>query len=78
MIEKLKIKEIYDDFKSKIMLTERQSEILELLLRDKSITQISMELCICERTISYEKREINKLYKQYTRGEINKIVNLIT
>jgi len=78
MIEKLKIKEIYDDFTSKILLTDRQIEILEMLLRDKSTTQISIELCICERTIIYEKRAIEKLYKQYMKNEISKIVNLIT
>ena len=78
MLEKLKIKDIYNDFTNKIYLTDRQIEILDLMLRDKSITQISMELCICERTISYEKRAIEKLYKQYMRNEIDKIVNLIT
>ena len=52
------------------MLTDRQSEILDMLLKDKSITQISMELCICERTISYEKRAIDKLFKQYMKNEI--------
>lgn len=78
MLEKLKIKEIYNDFKSKIILTETQNTILDLLLKDKSITQISMEMCICERTISYEIRKIKDLYKQYTKSEISKIVNLIT
>lgn len=78
MIDKLKIKDIYNDFRSKIMLSDQQIEILELLLKDKSITQISMEMCICERTISYEIRKIKDLYKQYTKSEISKVVNLIT
>lgn len=78
MIDKLKIKDIYNDFTNKIMLSDQQIEILELLLKDKSITQISMEMCICERTISYEIRKIKDLYKQYTKSEISKVVNLIT
>ena len=78
MLDKLKINEIYCDFVNKIMLSGQQTEILDLLLKGKSIMQISMELCIWERTISYEISKIKDLYKQYTRNEINKIVNLIT
>ena len=32
--------------------TEEEQKIFELLAKDKSITQIAISLCVCERTIN--------------------------
>lgn len=65
MVEKLKIKAIYDDFLKNIHLTEEQIKILDMLLNKESIIKISMEIGISQRTVSYEIKKIKNLYNQY-------------
>ena len=62
MIEKLRIKAIYDDFLQKNTLTDEQIEILNRLIKKESIIKISMEMGISQRSIGYE---INKLKKTF-------------
>ncbi len=73
MIEKLKIKVIYDDFLLKIRLSEEQIKILNMLLNKESITKISMNLSISERTVGYEIRKIKDLYNMYIELEKSKL-----
>lgn len=73
MIEKLKIKVIYDDFLLKIRLSEEQIKILNMLLNKESITKISMSLNISERTVSYEIRKIKDMFNVYLELEKSKL-----
>jgi len=65
MVEKLKIKAIYDDFISNIHLTEEQIRILDMLINKESIVKISMEIGVSQRTVSYEIRKLKELYDSY-------------
>lgn len=65
MIEKLKIKAIYDDFLRNIHLTEEQIKILNMLINKDSIVKISMEIGISQRTVGYEIKKIKELYNKY-------------
>lgn len=65
MIEKLKIKAIYDDFLQNIHLTEEQIKILNMLINKDSIVKISMEIGISQRTVGYEIKKIKELYNKY-------------
>lgn len=65
MIEKLKMKAIYDDFLSNVHLTEEQKRILDMLINKDSIIKISMEIGISQRTVGYEIKKIKDLYNKY-------------
>lgn len=65
MVEKLKIKAIYDDFLVNVHLTDEQIRILDMMLNKDSIVKISMEIGVSQRTISYEIKKIKDLYNKY-------------
>lgn len=77
MIEKLKIKAIYDDFVSKVKLNEEQKRILNMMLNKDKIIKISLEIGVSERTIKYEIKKIKNLYNNYLQMEITKMISLI-
>ena len=77
MIEKLKIKAIYDDFVSKVKLNEEQKRILNMMLNKDKIVKISLEIGVSERTIKYEIKKIKNLYNNYLQMEITKMISLI-
>lgn len=76
MIEKLKIKAIYDDFIKSVSLTEEQIRILDMLIHKDSIVKISMEIGVSQRTISYEIKKLKKLYSDYYRMQLFKAIML--
>jgi len=63
MIEKLKIKAIYDDFLKNVKLSEEQIKILDMLIKKESIVKISMEIGMSKRTVSYEIKKIKLLWR---------------
>lgn len=65
MLQKLRIKEIYDDFLESVKLTEEQKKILDMLINKDSIVKISIEIGVSERTISNEIRKLKDLYNDY-------------
>jgi transcriptional antiterminator len=65
MVEKLKLKVIYDDFISSVSLTEEQIKILNMYLKKDSTVKIAMEIGVSPRTITYEIKKIKKLYEDY-------------
>lgn len=72
MIEKLKIKPIYDDFLSNVSLTEEQIKILNMLIKRYSTVKISMEIGASQRTIGYEIRKLKDLYNDYCEWQLSK------
>lgn len=72
MVEKLKIKAIYNDFIDNVNLTEEQIKILDMLINKDSIVKISMEIGASQRTVSYEVKKIKDLYKKYCELQIFK------
>ena len=65
MVEKLKIKAIYDDFINSVYLTEEQIRIINMLLNRDSIVKISMEIGVSQRTINTEIRKLKDLFNKY-------------
>ena len=53
-------REEYELIKDKAMLNEELSQILEMKIKGYSITRISMELHISERTVSRRIRQLKK------------------
>lgn len=72
IIEKLKIKAIYDDFVRNVTLTNEQIKILNMLINRDSIIKISMEIGASQRTIGYEIRKLKNLYNDYTNLQLLK------
>ena len=77
MIEKLKIKSIYDDFLSSVYLTEEQIRILNMLLNKDSIVKISMEIGVSQRTIGTEIRKLKDLFQKYYEEQLYKMLMLM-
>lgn len=77
MLEKLRIKAIYDDFVSNVKLTEEQKKIIDMLLNKDSILKISLEIGVSERTIGYEIKKLKQLYKDYYNVQLSKMFMLM-
>ncbi len=77
MVEKLKVKAIYEDFVKNISLTNEQIKILEMLIKRESIVKISMEIGVSQRTIGYEIRKLKNLYNDYCKVQLSKTLLLI-
>lgn len=77
MIEKLKVKAIYNDFLANVNLTDEQIKILDMLINKESIIKISMEIGISQRTVSYEIKKLKQLYNDYYNLQISKILLLL-
>lgn len=77
MCDKLKNKTIYNDFLDKVILTEEQIKILNLLIKKESIVKISVELGMSQRTVSYEIKKIKQRYEEYKKIELAKLMALL-
>ena len=77
MIEKLKIKAIYEDFINNVSLTQEQIKILDMLINKDSIVKISLEIGMSERTVSYEIKKLKKLYSDYYNLQLCKTMLLL-
>jgi transcriptional antiterminator len=77
MIEKLKIRAIYDDFIRNVALTEEQIKILDMMINKETIVKMSMEIGVSERTIGYEVKKIKKLYEDYYQMQLFRMLMLI-
>ena len=77
MLEKLRIKDIYNDFIENVTLTEEQIKILDMLIKKETILKISMEMNMSERTVGYEIRKIKNLYNTYYKVQLSKTLMLI-
>lgn len=73
MVEKLKIRAIYEDFLTNVHLTEEQIRILDMLLNKDSIVKISMEIGVSQRTISYEIKKLKDLFNKYYNLQLFKV-----
>ena len=78
MIEKLRVKAIYDDFIKNVSLTDEQIRILDMLINRDTIVKISIEIGASQRTISYEIKKIKKLYNDYYNLQLTKALMLIS
>lgn len=65
MVEKLKVKAIYDDFIANVKLTDEQIRILDMYIRKESTVKMAMEIGVSPRTITYEIKKLKQLYQDY-------------
>lgn len=77
MLEKLKIKVVYNDFIENVNLTEEQIKILDMLIKRDTILKISMEIGVSERTVSTEIKKLKKLYDDYYALQLSKVLLLL-
>lgn len=77
MIEKLKVNVLYDDFVSKVKLTDEQKRILDMMINKDTIVKMSLEIGVSTSTIDNEVRKIKNLYNKYLQIEIIKMISLI-
>lgn len=77
MIEKLKVNALYNDFISKVKLTDEQKRILDMMINKDTIVKMSLEIGVSQRTINYEIKKIKELYNNYLQIEIIKMISLI-
>lgn len=77
MLEKLKIKILYEDFINSVLLTKEQIKILNMLLNKETIVKISMEIGVSPRTVNYEIKKLKKLYQSYYALQMCKALLLI-
>ena len=73
MTKELSNKIIYEDFKSKVILTEDEEKILEMLLKKYSIVKISDECNMSDRNVSRVIKEIKRKYNDYKAIEMAKL-----
>lgn len=57
-------KKEYEELKEKLMLNEELSKVLEMKIKGYSITKMSMELNMSERTVN---RRVKQLKKKITK-----------
>lgn len=73
MFEKLRIRDIYNDFIYKFTLTDEEIKVLDRLIQKETIPKISIELFISEPKVSVIIKRLKKYYKQYEELEKLKI-----
>jgi len=77
MIEKLRIKAVYNDFLENVNLTQEQIKILDMLINKDSIVKISMEVGMSQRNVGYEIRKLKDLYKDYYDMQLYRVMLLL-
>ncbi len=73
MVKELSNKIIYEDFKSKVILTDDETKILDMLILKYSIVKISDECNMSERNVSRIIKEIKRKYGNYKTIELAKL-----
>ena len=73
MKKELCIKQIYDDFISKIVLTDNEKDVLELYIKDTSIIAIAGTLGMGTTTVSRIIADLKLKYNNYKKLELSKL-----
>lgn len=73
MRKELSIKQIYDDFISKTILSDVEEQVLILYIKNNSIIKMSDELCLGTATISRIINELKQKYQNYKKLELAKL-----
>ena len=73
MFKELSNKLICDDFKTKMILTEDEIKVLNMLLLKYSMVKMSQEMCMSDRNVSRIKKDIKEKYCIYKKMELAKL-----
>lgn len=72
MYKTLSNKVIYNDFKEKVLLTDDEIKVLDMLLKRYTLVKIGMELDMSDRNVSRVVKRIREKYEDYKKIEIAK------
>lgn len=73
MVRELSNKIIYSDFVSKVILTNDEIKILDMLILKYSIIKISQEVSMSDRNVSRIIKDIKEKYYIYKKIEMAKL-----
>lgn len=73
MIKELCNKMIYNDFLSKVVLTDEEKKILNMLLVRYTLVKISQEIGMSDRNVSRVVKSLKDKYEMYKKLEIAKL-----
>ena len=76
MKKELAIKQIYDDFTSKIILTDNEKDILVRYIKNDSIVKIANDIKQGTTTVSRIIASLKSKYNDYKKLEIAKLILL--
>lgn len=76
MKKELAVKQIYDDFISKVTLTDCEKEILDLYIKDESIVKIANTMSLSTSSVSREIADIKEKYAKYKQLELARLLLL--
>ena len=73
MIKELCNKIIYNDFLSKVVLTDEEKKVLDMLLVRYTLVKISQEIGMSDRNVSRVVKSLKDKYEMYRKLEIAKL-----
>lgn len=76
MKKELSVKQIFDDFTSKIILNDIEKDILIKYIKNESIVKISEDLSISTATVSRIIADLKSKYANYKKLELAKLLLL--
>lgn len=76
MKKELAVKQIYDDFTSKIILTDNERNILDLYIKNESIVKIANTTNQSTSSVSRTIADLKEKYSNYKKLELAKLLLL--
>ncbi len=76
MKKELAVKQIYDDFTSKIILTDNEKSILDLYIKNESIVKIANTTNQSTSSVSRTIADLKEKYLKYKKLELAKLLLL--
>lgn len=76
MKKELAVKQIYDDFTSKIILTDNEKSILDLYIKNESIVKIANTTSQSTASVSRTIADLKGKYNNYKKLELAKLLLL--
>lgn len=73
MIKELSNRTIYNDFISKVILTDDEIKVLDMLILKYSIIRISQEINMSDRNVMRIKKDLKEKYYIYKKLELAKL-----
>lgn len=73
MKKELAIKQIYDDFVSKVILNDEEKDVLTRYIKDESIVKIANETSLSTSSVSRIILKLKTKYEDYRKIEIAKL-----
>lgn len=73
MVKELCNKIIYNDFLDKVVLTDEEKRILDMLLVRYTLVKISQEIGMSDRNVSRVVKSLKDKYEMYKKLEIAKL-----